>query len=82
MEDLSECMAAVTITKKKIAASFAKRKTNTMSGVACFEPCQFPRCLNTCMHECNDGHGQHYCSDHACKPKLFVQQPIVKKVIR
>ena len=44
------------------------------NGVACPEPCPFPRCLKTCSHEQQQEHDEHYCSDHKSRPKVFQQQ--------
>ena len=49
-------------------------KTN---GVACTEPCSFPRCQHSCLHEQQEHHQKHVCSLHDYKVEQHTLQPEV-----
>ena len=35
------------------------------TGTACVEPCSFRTCMNSCRHNMDEPHTDHYCRDHA-----------------
>ena len=54
----------VAMRKKLQAMTKPKKWSNATSGLACVEPCAFPRCMHSCWQDVDEQHTSHYCSIH------------------
>ena len=66
--------------KASIAKVAQKRFSSSGNGLACLEPCSFPRCMNSCWRDFEDAHHDHVCSEHRYKAKTMTQQPSVATI--
>ena len=60
---------------KKVQTMETKQMVKRPTGLACTEPCAFPRCLSSCLYEQDQEHQDHYCSDHHYRVRDLHQQP-------
>ena len=78
---------SLTVMKRSLAEVMAKKKYKAFkdktetTGVACTEPCSFPRCMNTCRHEMGEIHQDHVCSTHDYRVQEMSQQVQAKSIV-
>ena len=62
------------VLKKNLVKTARKYRAKGSTGIACTEPCKFPRCMNGCLHEDGEVHMEHICSIHNYTVKEMSQQ--------
>ena len=48
--------------------------------LACFEPCEFPHCMNSCRHSAGHADNRHVCLQHDFSVNDMSQQPTIPQV--
>ena len=72
MKDVEEGDSVTKVTnnvKEVFAATATKRLARLKAALACPEPCMFQACMNSCRHNMDHAHTEHFCKDHARTPK-------------
>ena len=54
---------------KVFASTATKRVARLKATLACPEPCMFRSCMNSCRHNIDQPHTEHFCKDHSKTPK-------------
>ena len=54
---------------KVFASTATKRLARLKATLACPEPCMFRSCMNSCRHNIDQPHTEHFCKDHSKTPK-------------